>query len=194
MSKFDWHDLSPIFWNPRILNLNFELTLESTAALQHAKRRHFYSKHGSSPLPPYEKSRKNSKILSPIFVSLTGSNNQLRIPQWKGGYIFEYIFNIFPSSMLCMKLKFIYSEKATKFCEISTNYLTGSKYIGQIIGGDFAKFCGLLGIYELEKTFLISLIFLAKNIFFVYFLIINMLRLCNLTYLGCIILQGIGIY
>ena len=23
-------------------------------------------------------------------------------------------------------LKFIYSEKATKFCEISTNYLTGS--------------------------------------------------------------------
>ena len=24
------------------------------------------------------------------------------------------------------KLKFIYSEKATKFCKISTNYLTGS--------------------------------------------------------------------
>jgi hypothetical protein len=24
-------------------------------------------------------------------------------------------------------LKFMYSEKATKFCEISTNYLTGSK-------------------------------------------------------------------
>ena len=25
-----------------------------------------------------------------------------------------------------VQLKFIYSEKATKFCEISTNYLTGS--------------------------------------------------------------------
>ena len=47
------------------------------------------------------------------------------------------------------QLKFIYSEKATKFCEISTNYLTGSTYIGQIIGGDFAKFCGFLRIYEL---------------------------------------------
>ena len=46
-------------------------------------------------------------------------------------------------------IKFIHSEKATKFCEISTNYLTGSTYIGQIIGGDFAKFCGLLRIYEL---------------------------------------------
>ena len=40
-------------------------------------------------------------------------------------------------------VKFIYSEKTTKFCEISTNYLT------DIIGGDFAKFCGLLRIYEL---------------------------------------------
>ena len=40
-------------------------------------------------------------------------------------------------------VKFIYSEKATKFCEISTNYLTGNTYLGQIIDGDFAKFCGL---------------------------------------------------
>ena len=28
-------------------------------------------------------------------------------------------------------VKFIYSEKATKFCEISTLILTGTKYIGQ---------------------------------------------------------------
>ena len=41
-------------------------------------------------------------------------------------------------------LKFIYSEKATKFCEISNVDLTGIYYIGQIYGGDFAKFCGLL--------------------------------------------------
>ena len=36
--------------------------------------------------------------------------------------------------------KFIYSEKAAKFCEISTVDLS---YVG-----DFAKFCGLLSIYE----------------------------------------------
>ena len=72
------------FLNLRIYNLNFELTLESTAALQHAKRRHFYSEHGSSPLPPYEESRKNSKIQNSIFVSFTGSNNQLQIAQGKG--------------------------------------------------------------------------------------------------------------
>ena len=45
-------------------------------------------------------------------------------------------------------VKFIYSEKATKFCEISTVDLT-INYIGQIYGGDFAKICGLLRIYEL---------------------------------------------
>ena len=55
-------------------------------------------------------------------------------------------------------IKFIYSEKATKFCEISTNYLIGSTYKGQIIGRDFATFCGLLRIYELypKKVFMIS--------------------------------------
>ena len=53
---------------------------------------------------------------------------------------------------LSLLLKFIYSEKATKFCKISTNHLAGSIYIvgtGQIIGGDLAKFCGLFRIYEL---------------------------------------------
>ena len=35
-------------------------------------------------------------------------------------------------------VKFIYSEKATKFCEIST--------VDLYYGGDFAKFCGLLSI------------------------------------------------
>ena len=48
-----------------------------------------------------------------------------------------------------MYVKFIYSEKATKFCEISTVDLTVTTFIGQIYGGDFAKFCGLLRIYEL---------------------------------------------
>ena len=84
-------------------------------------------------------------------------------------------------------LQFIYSEKATKFCEISIIFLTvttlyvvsikrtGSlncyevffhpvrllhpvclidttEYIGQIYGRDFAKFCGLLRIYELYQA------------------------------------------
>ena len=33
----------------------------------------------------------------------------------------------------------IYSEKATKFCEISPVDLTLTTYIGQIYGGDFGK-------------------------------------------------------
>ena len=41
-------------------------------------------------------------------------------------------------------VKFKYSEKAIKCCKISTVDLTGTTYIGQIFGGDFAKFCGLL--------------------------------------------------
>ena len=45
--------------------------------------------------------------------------------------------------------KFIYSEKAKKFYEISTVDLTVT---GQIYVGDFAKFCGLLSIYELERS------------------------------------------
>ena len=46
----------------------------------------------------------------------------------------------------------MYSEKATKFCEIFSNYIFDWQYIGQIIGGDFAKFYGLLRIYELYKN------------------------------------------
>ena len=46
-------------------------------------------------------------------------------------------------------VKFIYSEKATKFCKISTNYLSYVCTASQIIGGDFAKICGLLRICEL---------------------------------------------
>ena len=48
-------------------------------------------------------------------------------------------------------LKFIYSEKATKFCEISTadlSYVVTVKSTVEI-SQNFAKFCGLLRIYEL---------------------------------------------
>ena len=36
------------------------------------------------------------------------------------------IFTLVPFSKRCAKLKFIYSEKATQFCEISTVDLTGT--------------------------------------------------------------------
>ena len=44
------------------------------------------------------------------------------------------------------EIKFIYSEKATKFCEISTLLLSD---VVLVKGGDFAKLCGLLRIHEL---------------------------------------------
>ena len=50
----------------------------------------------------------------------------------------------------------MYSEKATKFCEISTVDLSYVLSNGQIDSGDFAKFCGLLRIYELYDTPVIS--------------------------------------
>ena len=55
--------------------------------------------------------------------------------------------SIFPMDY-CVLLKFIYSEKATNFCEISTVDLSYVITVsnGQIYGG---KFCGLLRIYEL---------------------------------------------
>ena len=45
-------------------------------------------------------------------------------------------------------LKFIYSEKANKVLR-NLHRRFDWHYIGQIYGGDFAKFCGLLRIYEL---------------------------------------------
>ena len=33
--------------------------------------------------------------------------------------------------LICCVLKFIYSEKATKFCKISTLLLTSTTYLGQ---------------------------------------------------------------
>ena len=71
---------------------------------------------------------------------------------------FSILYNQIVFSKLTLTiLKFIYSEKATKVCEISTNYLSYVCTASQIIGGDFAKFCGLLRIYELYKiTFWLS--------------------------------------
>ena len=43
----------------------------------------------------------------------------------------------------------VYSEKATKFCEIFTLHLTTVHRYSQKKGEDFAKFCGLLRRYEI---------------------------------------------
>ena len=48
-------------------------------------------------------------------------------------------------------LKFIYSKKATNFCEISTLLLTVCTVVKKK-GEDFAKICGLLRIHELYET------------------------------------------
>ena len=64
--------------------------------------------------------------------------------------------------MECIKLffnlKYVYSEKATKFCEISTLLL----YI-QTKGGDFAKYFELLRKYEL------SLPLIKRNVEYIKF-------------------------
>ena len=63
---------------------------------------------------------------------------------WKGT---EYS-RLDAATELFHKVKFIYSEKATKFCEISTllfSYVVPVKSKVEI----FAKCCGLLRIYEL---------------------------------------------
>ena len=51
-------------------------------------------------------------------------------------------------------VKFIYSEKATKFCEIFTLILTVCTVVKSKV--KIAKFCGLLRIYELYKDHNIS--------------------------------------
>ena len=48
-------------------------------------------------------------------------------------------------------LKFVYSEKATKFLR-NLHRRFDHYYIRQIYGGDFGKICGLLRIYELYST------------------------------------------
>ena len=57
-------------------------------------------------------------------------------------------YHCYHCCLLTNHQKFIYSVNATKFCKISTNYLTGS-ILGQKICGDFVKLCGLLRIYLL---------------------------------------------
>ena len=51
-------------------------------------------------------------------------------------------------------LKFIYSEKATTFWEIFTNYLTG---IGQIIGGAFSEYMNFKKFEILIQTLIFAI-------------------------------------
>ena len=54
-------------------------------------------------------------------------------------------------NFLLKKLKFIYSEKATKFCEIFSLLLTLCTVV-KSKGKISQKFCGLLRIYELYQN------------------------------------------
>ena len=64
-------------------------------------------------------------------------------------------------------VRFIYSEKATKFLR-NLHLRFDWHYIGQIYGGDFAKFCGLLGICELYliKWYFKSILVISKDLGF----------------------------
>ena len=64
---------------------------------------------------------------------------------------FVKLTNLPNVSMFINILKFIYSEKATKFCEIFPFLLTTVLTYSQKEGEHFAKFCGLLRIYELYQ-------------------------------------------
>ena len=58
------------------------------------------------------------------------------------------------------KSKFIYSEKATNFSKIYKFVLCSN---GHIYGGDFAKFCGILRIYELYYNHVVCNIYLIVS-------------------------------
>ena len=99
----------------------------------------------------------SNNFIAALTLSLTSVDNDVRCrhsfflpPYCEDNFLDPPLSNIQPNywkktkyNSLFLQLKFIYSEKATTFCEISNSYLTGSKYTRQIIGRDFAKFCGL---------------------------------------------------
>ena len=94
--------------------------------------------------------RKGQKISKAIFGVLNSFRNQR---------IFLLIFAIASEkwliqkdkgTLLCLLFKFIYSEKATKFCETFIWLLTVCTVVKR--SEDFAKFCGLLRMYELYNN------------------------------------------
>ena len=74
-----------------------------------------------------------------------GISNIMHIPNAKPKRNIK--IKTFAKSISNLPVKFIYSEKATKFCEIFTVF--DWRYLGQIYGGDFTNFCDLLRIFEL---------------------------------------------
>ena len=76
--------------------------------------------------------------------------NEERIPKleeiWNNLFIFRESMSWIDHKFQIV-VKFIYSEKVSKFCKV---YVLCSD--GQIYSGDFAKFSGLLRIYEHYKT------------------------------------------
>ena len=67
--------------------------------------------------------------------------------------------------LVCSCWKFIYSEEATNFLQNLLRRFVLCRN-GQLYGGDFAKFCGLLKIYELQ----IKSDFRKSDLFNIHFL------------------------
>ena len=59
-----------------------------------------------------------------------------------------YIAALMPKAKFAQVVKFVFYKKATKCCKISTLLLSVCT-VDKSKGGDFAKFCGFLRIYEL---------------------------------------------
>ena len=84
----------------------------------HLRRRHVLGGEGGSPLPTFADARGVGVLGLPTSaVNPQKSGHFYTITVFYfGKYLIDYIIRI--------SLKFIYSEKATKFWEISTNYLS----------------------------------------------------------------------
>ena len=89
--------------------------------------------------------RKFTAMMLILGIWMTGSQNE--VGESLNLDVGSYLLNL-GSTMYFGTLKFIYSEKATKFCEIFTSLLS-TVYLQTKVRGRFCKICGLLRIYEL---------------------------------------------
>ena len=98
----------------------------------------------------YLKNKKKS-LDSKLYYQMDPRVQSIYVPLAYFSYIFISGKNVVFSVTQYYFVKFIYSEKATKFLRNLPLTFDYSKH-GQKLGEDFAKFCGLLRIYELYFT------------------------------------------
>ena len=95
-------------------------------------------------------------FLTSNLLSFQTSKRCFVVPLWNSVTQFGEILMVYKIStyvlyeiFILRRVKFIYLEKAANFCEISTVDLFYVVAVKSTVAGDFAKFCGLLRIYEL---------------------------------------------